>query len=322
MEAELRGNFLFKKNIKGCLLNMKILLTGATGFLGSHLLKTILANSDDEVCIAKRSFSNTKRIEKELKNDRVSFFDIDTNKLENIFHENKFNSIIHTATEYGRSGGSIHKILEANIVFPIALIELAIKHNVKTFINTDSYFNKEEGNYSNLLNYSLSKRSLLVWLKKLSNKIQIINVSLEHMYGPNDNQSKFVEMLFQEIALNKTKRVKLSHGHQKRDFIFIDDITSAYLKLIKYGNDYNFSYKRFEIGSGESVEVRQLALMIKELSNSPSVLGFGDIEYRPDEIMFSAANIKPIKELGWDSTISLRDGVKTILQLYQSGDNQ
>jgi nucleoside-diphosphate-sugar epimerase len=301
---------------------MNILLTGATGFLGSHLLKAILTNSNDEVCIAKRTFSNTNRIEEELKNDRVSFFDIDTHELEDVFNENKFDSIIHTATEYGRSGGSIHKILGANIVFPIALIELAIKFNVKTFINTDSYFNKEESNYSNLLNYSLSKRSLLVWLKKLSDRIQIINVSLEHMYGPHDNQSKFVEMLFQEIALNKIDRVKLTYGHQKRDFIFIDDITNAYLTLIKYGNDYNFSYKRFEIGSGKSIEVRQLALMIKELSNSPTVLGFGDIEYRPDEMMSSAADIKPIEELGWNCNISLRDGVKNILQLYQSGINQ
>jgi len=296
---------------------MKILLTGATGFLGSHLLKAILAKSNNEVSILKRSFSNIDRIKEELRNDRVSFFDIDNCNLEDVFSKNKFDSIVHTATEYGRDGGSIHAILGVNIVFPVALIELAIEHNVKTFINTDSYFNKEESNYSNLLNYSLSKKSLLVWLKKLSDKIQIINVRLEHMYGPYDSQSKFVEMLFQEIALNKVDRIKLTHGHQKRDFVFIDDITNAYLTLIKYGNDCNFSYKSFEIGSGKSVEVRQLALMIKELSNSPTVLGFGDIEYRSDEMMSSAADIKPITELGWDCNTPLRDGVKNILKLYQ-----
>lgn len=46
---------------------MKILITGATGFLGSCLLKAILSSSNYEVCVVKRSFSNTKRIEKRIK---------------------------------------------------------------------------------------------------------------------------------------------------------------------------------------------------------------------------------------------------------------
>jgi len=293
------------------------MLTGATGFLGSHLLKKLL-DVGHKVSIIKRSFSNDYRIKGILNNKNLSVFDIDTCDLEEIYRKNNFDIIIHTATEYGRNDESIHKILEANVILPVKLIEMGIKYNVKTFLNTDSYFNKENYRYSNLLNYSLSKRSLLTWLMQFSSKIQIINASLEHVYGPYDSESKFVEMLFRKIAIEKIERVALTHGHQKRDFIYIDDVIDAYIDLIKYSKDHNFSYKNFEIGTGTCIEVGQLAIKIKSFSGSNTVLGFGDIAYRSDEIMESKADVKQMTELGWRPKTSVDDGVRKILKIYGS----
>ncbi|MBT8558154.1 NAD-dependent epimerase/dehydratase family protein [Polynucleobacter paneuropaeus] len=294
---------------------MEIILTGATGFLGSHLLKRLL-DDGHKVSIIKRSFSSIDKIRSVLNNDNLSVYDIDSCALEYIFQQKKIDIIIHAATEYGRNDESIHKILEANVILPVKLIEMGIKYNVKSFLNTDSYFNKENYRYSNLLNYSLSKRSLLTWLKQLSSNIQIMNVSLEHIYGPNDSDSKFVEMLFKKIAIEKVDRVSLTHGHQKRDFIFVDDVVQAYIALIKYSNEHNFSYRNFEIGTGECIEVRELAVKIKRLSNSSTILGFGDIPYRSDEIMQSKADLKQMTELNWWSSTSLDDGVQNILEAY------
>jgi CDP-paratose synthetase len=294
---------------------MKILLTGATGFLGSHLLKRLLSEGHD-VSIIKRSFSNTERIKDVIRHENLFTHDIDTTDIEEAFKKRSFQIIIHTATEYGRNYESIHKILEANVILPIKLIEMGIKYNVKSFLNTDSYFNKENYRYSNLLNYSLSKRSFLIWLMQFSSKIQIINVSLEHIYGPNDSESKFVEMLFRKIAIEKIDRVSLTHGHQKRDFIYIDDVIDAYLVLIAYSDAHDFSYHNFEIGSGTCLEIRELALKIQRASGSRTTLGFGDITYRPDEIMQSKADIKQISELGWRQNHSIDDGIVRILECY------
>jgi CDP-paratose synthetase len=294
---------------------MEIILTGATGFLGSHLLKRLL-DDGHKVSIIKRSFSNTDKIRSVLCHHNLSTFDIDKCNIEHIFQQKKIDIIIHAATEYGRNNESILKILEANIILPIRLIEMGIKYNVKSFLNTDSYFNKENYRYSNLLNYSLSKRSLLTWLKQLSSSIQIMNVSLEHIYGPNDSDSKFVEMLFKKIAIEKVGRLGLTHGHQKRDFIFIEDVVEAYIALIKYSNEHNFSFRNFEIGTGECIELRELALKIKRLSKSATILGFGDIPYRSDEIMQSKADLKLVTELNWRSSTSLDDGVQNILKAY------
>lgn len=297
---------------------MEIILTGATGFLGSHLLKRLL-DTGHKVSIIKRSFSNIDKIRGVFNHENLSAYDIDKCNIEDIFKCNNFDIIIHTATEYGKNEESVAKILEANVILPVRLIELGVKYNVKSFLNTDSallYFNKEHYSYSNLLNYSLSKRSLLTWLMVFSTKIQIVNACLEHVYGPNDSDSKFVEMLFRKIAIEKIDRVSLTHGHQKRDFIYVDDVVDAYLALIKYSNEHSFSYQNFEIGTGTYREVREMPLIIKSLSNSNTVLGFGDIPYRADEIMQSKADIKQMTELGWQPKTSLEEGIQKILEIY------
>ena len=295
---------------------MRILLTGATGFLGSYLLRRFLGEGF-KVSILKRSFSSIDRIRSVLDHKNVSIHDIDVCEIEDVFRKNNFNIIIHTATEYGRNDVSIFKVLEANIVFPVKLMELGVKYGVKSFLNTDSYFNKGSYEYSSLLNYSLSKRSLLLWLEKLSPKIQIINVILEHVYGPNDSESKFVEMLFRKISVNKVKKVSLTHGHQRRDFVYVEDVVDAYLALIKYSCSHKSSYQSFEVGSGQSIEIRELAKKIKLFSNSNTVLGFGDIPYRFDENMQSFADIKQMTELGWKPQVSIDQGVKKILKKYE-----
>lgn len=292
-----------------------ILLTGGTGFLGSHLLTKLLRN-DYEVAVIVRTKSNLERINLLEKHRNIKLYDIDRTNLDLIFKENEVNTIIHTATEYGRGDGAISKILAPNLILPIRLIELGIENNTKCFINTDSYFNKGGSTYSNLLNYSLSKKSLLVWLKQLSNRIRIVNVTLEHIYGPSDSRTKFVENLIQEVAVEHTTRVHLTHGHQKRDFVYVDDVTDAFMRLIEYGASHEFTFKNFEVGTGESVQVRDFAQAIKDTSNSPSVLGFGDIEYRSDEIMESKADITELAELGWIPTIGIHEGISRVLVSY------
>lgn len=295
---------------------MKVILTGGTGFLGCNLLHKLLANNY-EVIVLKRSFSKLDRIHSVLGHHNLTLFDLDIGNVEDVFAGTAIDSIIHTATEYGRPGSSIHQVLETNLVYPIKLIELGIKYGVKSFINTDSYFNKENFRYSHLLNYSLSKRSLVSWLKNLSEHIHVTNVVLEHLYGPYDDEAKFVGNMIHNIAIKQVARIALTHGHQKRDFIYVDDATDAYLLLLGHMKHSNARYSEFQLGTGQSIPVRTLAETIKDLSSSPTILGFGDIEYRSDEIMDSKADNTALMELGWRPHVTLQDGVIKTINSYR-----
>lgn len=294
-----------------------IILTGSTGFLGSALLARLLARGDAVVAI-KRSTSSTAKIQGLLDHPGLHLFDIDVDDPSSLFERYRVDTIIHTATEYGRGATPLYSILNANLLLPLRLAELGMQRGVRCFINTDSFFNKGGHSYSNLLNYSLSKKSLLIWLDKLAGELGIVNVVLEHLYGPGDSPSKFVEHVVRQVGVEQVPHIELTHGHQRRDFVFLDDVVAAYLKLVDYGRAQEFRFETFELGTGQSMQVRDFVDQIKTLSGSPTTLGYGDVAYRSDEIMSSHADISRLERLGWRPTVGAAEGIRRILENYRT----
>ena len=288
---------------------MKILLTGATGFLGSNILNALLKNKH-KVIILKRSFSNIKKIEKNI--EKVKFYNIDEVNLEKVFIENKIEAIIHTATCYGRNNESLTTIIDANLNFPIRLLELAIKYNIKTFFNTDTLA------YDYLNNYTLSKKQFLEWLESESKKgnIQGINLKLEHMYGIRDDETKFVPWLINKIWEDK-EDIKLTKGEQKRDFIYIDDVVNAFLILLKKKNEMSI-FESFDIGTGNQIKLKDFIMLIFEEINKikpiKHKLIFGAIPYRKNEMMEVNEDVSKIKKIGWNAKINYRDNIVQIIK--------
>lgn len=291
-----------------------VLLTGATGFLGSHLLRGLLNKTDCNIVILKRSFSNIDRIVEFTDVKRIKSYDIDCVDLETVFKENDIGTIIHCATNYGRVQNSCCDVLETNLMFPVKLLDLSVQYGVKNFINTDSYFNKENMAYSYLLNYALSKKSLLLWLKYFSKRLKIVNMVLEHIFGENDNKEKFVFQMLDKIAFKQIDAIDLTYGHQKRDFIYVDDVVSAYIKVLEYMNSHSFRYKSFDVGTGNAVSLRDFVTEIKNISQSKTILNFGALSYREDEIMCSRADITDLNDLGWKPEYDYASGLEKIIK--------
>lgn len=295
-----------------------ILLTGATGFLGSHVLKDLLDKDEFNIIVLKRRNSSLKRID-ETTISRIKFYDVDSeqNIIEKVFIENDIDIVLHMATAYGRSKESVANILETNLILPISIIENAIKHNANCFINIDSYFNKEKFSYEALPNYSLSKKSLISWLKNFSSEIKIVNLVLEHVYGEFDSESKFVESMIRNIAIDSVDSIPLTHGHQRRDFVYISDVVDAISIAIKNCSTSKATFENFEVGSGQASEIKEFCELIKYYSGSESNLEFGKIKYRNDEIMESKADISKLKELGYEPKVFINEGVLKIINLYK-----
>jgi CDP-paratose synthetase len=287
---------------------MTILLAGSTGFLGSYLLKSFV-ESGYTVIGLKRTNSNTYRIDEYL--NKVTFYDIDKIKLSNIFLNHQINLVVNTVTNYGRKDTKLSSILDTNLMFGLKLLEESVNANVKAFINTDTLLDR------NINSYALSKAQLVEWMKFLTTKniTKMINVKIEHMYGPFDDENKFIYWLINQLKQN-VEKIDLTSGIQKRDFIYIDDIVSAYGTIIKNIDTFS-NFKEFELGTGNSIEVKQFIDKIVQLLEIKqkvfTKLNFGAIIYRDNENMNMQADIAKLEELGWKPKVSIEDGIKNII---------
>jgi CDP-paratose synthetase len=286
-----------------------ILLTGATGFLGSHLLESFV-QQELNVIILKRTTSNTWRIDHLL--DKVKIWDIDTVDFKTVFSNEKVDVVINTVCSYGRTNEILLDIVNSNLIFGLNLLEEAIKNKVITFINTDSLLPR------NLNDYSLSKAQFADWLYQRSEKIQVVNFKIEHMYGPKDDSKKFLPWLMNEM-IEKTDDINLTSGIQKRDFIYITDVVAAYNLVLQKRVSLS-KWSQFDIGTNIFTEVKEFVLLLaqelEKLNNTKIVskLKFGVIPYRKGDIMVPELDNVKLIELGWKPKISIAEGILKIFK--------
>lgn len=280
-------------------MSKTILLTGGTGFLGSHLVKRLVYEGF-KVVVIKRVTSKLSRLESII--NQVQLYDLDQIDVKNIFQENAIDIIIHCATNYGRFT-HLTDIIQANIFLPLKILQIAENYPIKTFINADTMLDKT------VSYYSLSKKQFLDWLSFFSQKMVCISVALEHFYGPFDDPSKFVSKIILDL-LHEVDFIDLTLGEQKRDFIYIDDVVEAFMTLIKFSLDSPSNLYHYEVGSGKNIEIREFVQMLKTMTaNKVTRLNFGILPYRENEIMESRVDISMLSRLGWRPQISLSDGL-------------
>ena len=285
----------------------KVLITGANGFLGSNIIKLFL-KKDYRIFATKRKKSNLIR----LKSYQKKIIFVKINSLNKYFSQNKFDLVIHCATNYGTNDKKLSDVIFPNLTLPLKLLELCEKHSVKRFINTDTILPK------NISGYTLSKFQFYEWMKKFSEKVNCINIKIEHFYGPGDNKTKFVIKNLLDL-INKKKIIHLTKGRQKRDFIYIDDVVSAFKKIISWSNKKNNGLYNFEIGTKKLNSIKNFMQLLKKLSNNKNtILNFGSLPYRKGELMTSKVNNKNLLKLGWRPKYSLTKGLKKTIKYYSS----
>lgn len=282
-----------------------ILLTGATGFLGSNLLPALLGQAY-QVVVLKRTFSKVTRLLPYL--ERVVCYHSDKDNLEDIFSGHDIQCVIHCATHYGRNDADPRSVVEANLTLPLELLILSKKYQVPYFINTDTILDKQV-NY-----YSLSKRHFYDWLTLYSGFMKVANMKLEHFYGTGDDPTKFVTRMTQDL-LRGVPEIRLTKGDQTRDFIHVDDVVSAFMIVLSHLHEMHEGVSDFHVGTGVPVTIREFCETLKTLmGNSKTALLFGALDYRKNEVMSADLDVSPLLRLGWRPSRTLTDGLRQTIE--------
>jgi CDP-paratose synthetase len=285
-----------------------LLITGATGFLGSHLVRRFLTDGWN-VAILKRPASNLNRIADIL--DSLLVFDVDC--LNELFTLGHVDTVIHTATNYGRFSEPASSIFQANTAFPLRLLEALTRQGTGTLINTDTVLDP-------MLNpYALSKHQFKQWGQQFARDggLRFINLRLEHIYGAGDDPTKFTTNVIRS-CLDNVPQLKLTLGEQKRDFIHVNDAVNAYATVLDRLLELGPGFNELDVGSGRAVTIREFVETVRYLTKANTQLEFGALPYRPNETMFSHANTAHLAALGWTNLYDLPAGLAQTIESEQS----
>jgi nucleoside-diphosphate-sugar epimerase len=291
---------------------MKVLVTGATGFLGSHLVRALVARGD-RVVVLKRGRSDLARIRDLV--PRLALHDAEGG-LDRLFAEHgDLAGVLHTATCYGRNGEPDDVVHEANTAFPLRLLQKAAAAHVPLFVHTDTCFSSGPLRYTYLKSYSLSKRQFTEWGEHFATRgdVCFVNVRLQHPYGPGDGPTKFVPAILRQLV-DGVEELRLTPGEQKKDFVHVDDVVSALLLVLDRAGERMAPFQEYECGSGQAVSIRHFVETAHALVAPRTRLLFGALPYRDNEIMYSCADVSALVDLGWSPRCGLREGLERTLR--------
>ena len=284
----------------------KILITGINGYLGSSLAKRY--SKEYKIVGLEYDAINLFR----LKEEQFDVFSSKQGRPDLLFEKYNIDCIIHTATFYGRNNESNCQMIHANTYLPQLLLEKAIQNGCDTFINTDTVLDRFTSSYA------LTKKQFKDWLQFYANmhSIKVINLQLEHFYGPGTANTNFITLMVQKMLRNETT-IPLTKALQNRDFLFVDDLLRVYDLMLEKHRDFNH-FEEFNVGAGVNSNLKEILEFIKVNTNSKSILDYGAIQYRNNELMESNNNVNRLKELGWRKEINIEEGLLKVIKFEKN----
>lgn len=284
---------------------MKILLTGGSGFIGSHLTKGLVENNGFEVVHINRKGS--------VKNKLAAVYEYEKlHEIKDIISTIKPDALVHLAALYElkESVFDLQCLLESNISFTTAIFSALAEINCKVAVSIGTVwqddFGKNKIGNSNF--YALTKN--FAWQIAHyfcgKNKTRLYGIKLADTFGEYDTRNKIVEMLIRS-SLDK-KPVALSPGYQQIYLTHVANVTNAVLKLLS-------DYTNIESGDyhleGSIVTLRELSCMIEGIIKQKGYHLFGKLDYRENtvlEIDKSFLRILPVK-----SQVDIEKGIKAYI---------
>lgn len=305
----------------------RILITGATGFVGANLIKELVKENNYEIHILTRETSNIWRIKSEY--NYLIDYKVDlTNeiKLKEVVKKINPEYIVHLAIYGGRPRESeIEKIIDSNLLGTINLINAVKDIDFKIFINTGSSseygssFSKMKEN--DLCNpdtlYGITKLASTLYCNSIAKKTNknICTVRLFSPFGDLEEKGR----LFPDLIINSIKGedIELANPNSVRDFIYVGEVIEFYKKLLE--EHPNVKGEIFNLGYGEEHSVSYCAKKVLEYTNSDSKLYYYSKKEREfDTEKWEASMEKTNKILNWKSSLNFDEQIRKSCEWYKN----
>lgn len=304
-----------------------ILVTGATGFIGSHTIKKLVEKEMKTSALIRENKKAEKYLSDVLKD--ISFYKAEDSifSLAEFLKREQIDCVIHLATKYitHSCAEDIKDLIESNIEFGVQVLEAMKLAGVRNFINTGTswqHYNQECYNPVNM--YAATKQGFedMLHYYTQAEKIHAITLEIYDTYGANDNRNKIINQWKKCDCYSMP--IRLSFGEQKLDYVFIDDVTEAILQavnLLDYFSDKDIIYeKKYAVSLGKSYTLKEIAQVFEQVYHTRLNLEWGAVPYRKREVFEPYRGTERLP--GWKARYDLKEGFEQMYQEEQKGTGE
>ncbi len=312
----------------------KVLVTGASGFVGSNLARRLL-HEGHEVHALLRPESNRWRIRDLLLDLYIHEVSLDDFlALQPTIKQIAPEWIFHLATHgaYPDQKNCLD-IMNTNIMGTVHLLEACLKLDFETFINTGSSseygfknkpFSEEERCIPNSL-YGISKLTATEYcrLNSESHDRNIQTLRLFSVYGPYEEPTRLIPRLIQHGLRNELP--PLVTPAIARDMIYIEDVLDIYMEAAskKHQNEKNSRDAIYNVGTGIQITIEEMVNIAKKVLNISADPKWGSMMNRSFDTEFWRADIRKIKEAyHWQPRFSFEQGFIATVEWFQRNRGQ
>lgn len=309
-------------------MNRKILVTGGNGFIGSHVVRKLLAQGDKPVILTRNS-SDMWRLKAII--NKISVFNVDEMPLDELFKSENLSGVINLVTYYKKQNSfeDIDKMVDSNIKFPSQLLQLCKDYNVSIFITAGSYFQYGINFFSSTAEsaiprdfYAATKSALskIMDYYTSSSSLKAMELVLFTPYGEMDHEEKLIPYLIRNILTGKS--VNLTRGFQKLNLVYVEDVASAFVNSLDSRIEENKSV-HLNVASSISYSIREIITVMEEILQkhiSVNWNSFTASEMDKDSLLVVDTKITEMM-LKWKPRYDLYDGLKRTIEYYRGALN-
>ena len=328
---------------------MKILVTGAAGFIGYHLTQSLL--SDDHEIVGLDNLNDYYDVSlknariKNINNKNFSFIRADLSKkseIESVFDKHHFDVVVNLAAQAGvrYSLTNPEKYIESNIVGFTNILEACRHSNISNLVyassssvygmNTKIPFSEDDPINHPVSLYAASKRSNELLAHTYSHLFDLPTTGLRFftVYGPWGRPDMALFIFTKSILDEKPIQV-FNNGEMIRDFTYIDDIvegikgaifkpskskTGLEQEIIKPSNS-TAPFEIFNLGNNKPVSLEDFINAIEIATNKKAIKEY--LPMQPGDVKKTYAEINKASEyLNFEPKTSIIDGVQKFVEWY------